>query len=70
MSKQTLLTLVTQQVAVGLEQCDLLRGVAAVLRTALVVFAPFPLARTSVVIAAKGGTSSPPSPGRNGYGAT
>lgn len=53
-SKQTLLTLVTQQVAVGLEQCDLLRGVAAVLRTALVVFAPFPLARTSVVIAAKG----------------
>lgn len=54
LSKQTLLTLATQQVAVGLEQCDLLRGVAAVLRTDLVVFAPFPLARTSAVIAAKG----------------
>lgn len=52
-SKQTLLTLATQQVAVGVEQCDLLRGVAAVLRTDLVVFAPFPLARTSAVIAAK-----------------
>ncbi len=52
-SKQTLLTLATQQVAVGLEQCDLLRGVAAVLRADLVVFAPFPLARTSAVIAAK-----------------
>jgi hypothetical protein len=52
-SKQTLLTLATQQVAVGLEQCDLLRGVTAVLRADLVVFAPFPLARTSAVIAAK-----------------
>lgn len=53
-SQQTLLTLATQQqVAVGLEQCDLLRGVAAALRTDLVVFAPFPLARTSAVIAAK-----------------
>jgi hypothetical protein len=52
-SKQTLLTLATQQVAVGFEQCDLLRGVAAVLRADLVVFAPFPLARTSAVIAAK-----------------
>ena len=52
-SKQTLLTLATQQVGVGMEQCDLLRGVAAVLRTDLVVFAPFPLARTSAVIAAK-----------------
>lgn len=52
-SRQTLLTLSTQQVAVGLEQCDLLRGVTAVLRADLVVFAPFPLARTSAVIAAK-----------------
>lgn len=52
-SKQTLLTLATQQVAVGLEQCDLLLGVTAVLRADLVVFAPFPLARTSAVIAAK-----------------
>lgn len=53
LSNQTLLTLATQQVGVGTEQCDLLRGVAAVLRTDLVVFAPFPLARTSAVIAAK-----------------
>jgi hypothetical protein len=52
-SKQTLLTLATQQGAVGLEQCDLLRGVAAILRTDLVTLAPFPLARTSAVIAAK-----------------
>ncbi|WP_231752535.1 hypothetical protein, partial [Mycobacterium gordonae] len=52
-SKQTLLTLATQQVAVGLEQCDLLRGVSAVLRADFVVFAPFPLARTSAVVAAK-----------------
>lgn len=52
-SKQTLLTLATQQVAVGLEQCDLLRGIAAILRTDLVTLAPFPLARTSAVIAAK-----------------
>ena len=52
-SKETLLTLATQQVAVGLEQCDLLRGVAAVLRSDLVVFAPFPLARTCAVIASK-----------------
>ncbi|MBE5469537.1 hypothetical protein [Mycobacteroides abscessus] len=52
-SKQTLLTLATQQVAAGHEQCDLLRGIAAVLRVDQVVFAPFPLARTSAVIAAK-----------------
>lgn len=52
-SKQTLLTLATQQVAVGFEQCDLLRGVSAVVRTDRVVFAPFPLARTCAVIAAK-----------------
>lgn len=52
-SKQTLLTLATQQVAVGVDQCGLLRGVAALLRTDLVVLAPFPLARTSAVIAAK-----------------
>lgn len=52
-SKQTLLTLATQQVSAGLEQCDLLRGIAAVVRADLVVFAPFPLARTCVVIAAK-----------------
>jgi hypothetical protein len=52
-SKQTLLTLATQQGAVGLEQCDLLRGIAAILRTDLVTLAPFPLARTSAVIAAK-----------------
>lgn len=52
-SKQTLLTLATQQVAVGLEQCDLLRGIAAILRTDLATLAPFPLARTSAVIAAK-----------------
>ncbi|MGP4057790.1 hypothetical protein ACTWP6_23695 [Mycobacterium sp. 4D054] len=52
-SKQTLLTLATQQVAAGLEQCDLLRGIAAILRTDLVTLAPFPLARTSAVIAAK-----------------
>lgn len=52
-SKQTLLTLATQQVAAGLEQCDLLRGIAAVIRADLVVFAPFPLARTCTVIAAK-----------------
>lgn len=52
-SKQTLLTLATQQVAAGLEQCDLLRGIAAVVRADMVVFAPFPLARTCAVIAAK-----------------
>jgi hypothetical protein len=52
-SKQTLLTLATQQVVIGHEQCDLLRGVAAVLRADLVVSAPFPLARTSAVTAAK-----------------
>jgi hypothetical protein len=52
-SKQTLLTLATQQVAAGLEQCDLLRGIAAVVRADQVVFAPFPLARTCTVIAAK-----------------
>ncbi|MCA2265184.1 hypothetical protein A5626_01710 [Mycobacterium marseillense] len=52
-SKQTLLTLATQQVAVGFEQTDLLRGVAAVLRADTVTLAPFPLARTSAVIAAK-----------------
>lgn len=52
-SKQTLLTLATQQVAVGLEQCDLLRGIAAVVCADQVVFAPFPLARTCAVIAAK-----------------
>lgn len=52
-SKQTLLTLATQQSAVGLEQCDLLRGIGAILRTDLVTLAPFPLARTSAVIAAK-----------------
>lgn len=52
-SKQTLLTLATQQVAAGQEQCDLLRGVAAVVRADRVVFAPFPLARTCAVIAAK-----------------
>lgn len=52
-SKQTLLTLATQQVAVGHEQSDLLLGVAAILRTDRVTLAPFPLARTSAVIAAK-----------------
>lgn len=52
-SKQTLLTLATQQVAVGHEQCDLLLGIAAVVRADRVVFAPFPLARTCAVIAAK-----------------
>lgn len=52
-SEQTLLTLALQQVAAGLEQSDLLRGVAAVVRADQVVFAPFPLARTSAVIAAK-----------------
>jgi len=34
----------------GLEQCDLLRGIAAILRTDLVTLAPFPLARTSAVL--------------------
>lgn len=52
-SKQTLLTLATQQVAVGHEQCDLLLGIAATVRADRVVFAPFPLARTCAVIAAK-----------------
>lgn len=52
-SKQTLLTLATHQVAVGHEQCDLLLGIAAVVRADRVVFAPFPLARTCAVIAAK-----------------
>lgn len=52
-STQTLLTLATQQVAVGHEQCDLLLGVAAVLRADRVTLAPFPLARTCAVIAAK-----------------
>lgn len=52
-SKQTLLTLATQQVAAGFEQTDLLRGVAAVLRADTVTLPPFPLARTSAVIAAK-----------------
>lgn len=52
-SKQTLQTLATQQVAVGFDQTDLLRGVAAVLRADAVTLAPFPLARTSAVIAAK-----------------
>lgn len=52
-SKQTLLTLATQQVSAGVEQCDLLRGIGAVVGADLVVFAPFPLARTCVVIAAK-----------------
>jgi hypothetical protein len=52
-SKQTLLTLATQQVTAGHEQCDLLRGIAAVVRADQVVFAPFPLARTCAVLAAK-----------------
>ena len=52
-SKQTLLTLATQQVAAGHEQCDLFLGIAAVVRADRVVFAPFPLARTCAVIAAK-----------------
>lgn len=52
-SKQTLLTLATQQVAVGHEQCDLLLGIAAILRADRVTLSPFPLARTSAVIAAK-----------------
>lgn len=52
-SKQTLLTLATQQVAAGHQQCDLLLGIAAVVRADRVVFAPFPLARTCAVIAAK-----------------
>jgi hypothetical protein len=52
-SKQTLQTLATQQVAVGFDQSDLLLGVAAVLRADAVTLAPFPLARTSAVIAAK-----------------
>lgn len=52
-SKQTLLTLATQQVTVGHEQCDLLLGVVAILRADRVTLAPFPLARTSAVIAAK-----------------
>ena len=52
-SKQTLQTLALQQVAAGFEQCNLLRGVAAVLRADRVVSAPFPLARTAAVIAAK-----------------
>lgn len=52
-STQTLLTLATQQVTAGHEQCDLLLGIAAVVRADRIVFAPFPLARTCVVIAAK-----------------
>jgi hypothetical protein len=52
-SKQMLLTLATQQVAAGFEQTDLLLGVAAVLRADTVTLPPFPLARTSAVIAAK-----------------
>lgn len=52
-SKQTLLTLATQQVAAGHEQCDLLLGIAAAMRADRVVFAPFPLARTCAVIGAK-----------------
>lgn len=52
-SKQTLLTLAAQQVAVGHEQTDLLLGIAAVLRADAVTLASFPLARTSAVIAAK-----------------
>ncbi|WP_131810011.1 hypothetical protein [Mycolicibacterium fortuitum] len=52
-SKQTLLSLATGQVAVGHEQCDLLLGIAAILRADRVTLAPFPLARTSAVIAAK-----------------
>lgn len=48
-----LLTLALQQVAASLEQCDLLRGVAAVVRADQVVLAPFPLARTCTVIASK-----------------
>ena len=53
LSKQTLLTLATQQVDVGHDQCDLLRGIAAAARADRVTLAPFPLARTSAVIAAK-----------------
>lgn len=52
-SKQTLLTLATQQVTAGFDQCDLLRGIVAALRADRVLVAPFPLARTCVVIAAK-----------------
>ncbi|WP_078311273.1 MULTISPECIES: hypothetical protein [unclassified Mycobacterium] len=52
-SKQTLLTLATQQVVAGHNQCDLLRGVAGLLRTDRVTLAPFPLARTCAVMAAK-----------------
>ncbi len=52
-SKQTLLTLAMEQVRAGHEQCDLLRGIAAAVRADIVVFSPFPLARTCVVIAAK-----------------
>ncbi|WP_458317916.1 hypothetical protein [Mycolicibacterium brisbanense] len=52
-SKRILTTLATSQVRAGYVQCDLLRGVAASLRAEKVFFAPFPLARTSVVVAAK-----------------
>jgi hypothetical protein len=52
-SKQTLLTLATQQGVAGTDQCDLLRGIATLLRADHIVLSPFPLARTCAVIAAK-----------------
>lgn len=52
-SKQALTTLATAQIRAGYVQCDLHRAVAACLREPKVFFAPFPLARTNVVVAAK-----------------
>jgi hypothetical protein len=52
-TKHALTCLPTSQVYATAVQCDLLRGMAAVLPTQKVFFSPYPLARTCVVTAAK-----------------
>jgi hypothetical protein len=52
-TKQILTTLSTSQVRAGFVQCDLYRGIAAGLPADKVFFSPFPLARTSIVVATK-----------------
>jgi len=52
-TKQILTTLSTSQVRAGFVQCDLFRGIAAGLPVDKVFFSPFPLARTSIVVATR-----------------
>jgi hypothetical protein len=57
-TKQILTTLSTSQVRAGFVQCDHYRGIAAGLPADKVLFSPFPLARTSIVVATKSMVSS------------